>query len=663
MINRILFIISTIFIFSNVSGQVPKHIKWNVSTKTVSEKEAEVIYKATLDQHWHIWSVNPGDEMLIPPSFTFENSDIKKIGNPKEIGKKTTKKEEGYDAPLNYFEGTVQFIQKINFKKEGKYKTSVEYQICDENSCLPPTYEDFEVQINAFDAEKKDSIVESQTIVTETNFADSISNESTTQNTENITTDDGIYGKFGKLLNDCSSKTEELNAFTAFIAGILGGFLALFFPCTFPMIPMTMSFFLKGNQKDKGKGTRNAIFYGFAIFLVYFLLSVPFAFFGASSQALNAFSTNIWVNIGFFVVFIFFAFSLFGYYDISLPSRLTNKLDQKSDTGSFIGIFFMALTLAIVSFSCTGPILGLVLGNVKNVGLIMPAFSGFGLGLGIPFALFALFPKLLTSLPKSGSWLDVVKVVFGFIELAFAFKFLSNADLVGQWGILKREVFVAIWIIISIVSAMYLMGWFKFKKGATFKKTITTYILALLFALFSGYLATDYFGGELKEISGFPPPKSWSLFHQPEKFEIIHNDYEKALAKAKAENKPLMIDFTGWACVNCRRMEENIWVKPEIYDLMKDKIVIVSLYVDEKTELPKEEQRFSKITNKQIVTVGDKWFEFEQEHFHEATQPVYVLIHPHKEQIINKPHSGYNADSKPFLDFLKCGIDAVQNIK
>ena len=254
-------------------------------------------------------------------------------------------------------------------------------------------------------------------------------------------------------------------------------------------------------------------------------------------------------------------------------------------------------------------------------------------------------------------------MVFGFIELAFAFKFLSNADLVGQWGILKREVFVAIWIIISIVSSMYLMGWFKFKKGATIKKTITTYILALLFALFSGYLATDYFGGELKEISGFPPPKSWSLFHQPEKFEIIHNDYEKALAKAKAENKPLMIDFTGWACVNCRRMEENIWVKPEIYDLMKDKIVIVSLYVDEKTELPKEEQRFSKITNKQIVTVGDKWFEFEQEHFHEATQPVYVLIHPHKEQIINKPHSGYNADSKPFLDFLKCGIDAVQNIK
>lgn len=469
------------------------------------------------------------------------------------------------------------------------------------------------------------------------------------------------YGIFGKPIMDCDKKEGELTMWQAFLAGILGGFAALFFPCTFPMIPMTMSFFLKGSAENKKKGTRNAILYGFSIFLVYFLLSLPFLFLGWSSQSLNAFSTNVWVNLAFFFVFIFFSFSLFGYYDISMPSKLTNKIDSKSDVGSFLGIFFMALTLAIVSFSCTGPILGLVLGNVKNAQLITPAFSGFGLGLGIPFALFALFPNLLKNLPKSGSWLDVVKVVFGFIELAFAFKFLSNADLVMQWGFLKRELFVGIWILISFLTGLYLLGIFKFKKESTFKKTITTNILAVVFFVFAGYLTTDFFGGELQYISGFPPPKSYSFLKQPEKFDIIRNDFDLALEKAKKENKPLFVDFTGHACINCRKMEENIWILPEVYDIMKNDYVIVSLFVDEGTELPVAEQRYSEVTKKQLKTVGDKWFEFEQGNFNEASQPVYVLIDPNKKQILNKPYSeGFNSDKNKFLEFLNCGLRGMK---
>lgn len=460
------------------------------------------------------------------------------------------------------------------------------------------------------------------------------------------------FGIFGVPLADCSEATEDLNLWTAFFFGILGGLAALFFPCTFPMIPMTMSFFLKGSEQ--GKGTRNAILYGFCIFLVYFLLSLPFHF-GLGGAALNNFSTNVWVNLIFFVIFIFFSFSLFGFYDISLPASLGNKLDSKSGTGTFIGIFFMAFTLAIVSFSCTGPILGLVLASAKNSAFITPAFSGFGIGLGVPFAIFALFPKLLKNLPKSGSWLDVVKVIFGFIELAFAFKFLSNADLVERWGILKREPFVLIWIAVFTLQGLYLIGLFKFKKESIIKKTPITWLLAIASFLFVGYLATDFFGGELRYLSGFPPPKSYSINHQKEHFETNQNQYATALAKAKAEKKLLLIDFTGWACVNCRRMEENVWIAPEVYDLLAKNYVITSLYVDQKTALPKDQQYYSKTLEKDVVTEGDKWSEMQAKNLYQFTQPQYAIIDPNTERIINKPIGGYNEVSI-FKKFLECGI-------
>lgn len=469
----------------------------------------------------------------------------------------------------------------------------------------------------------------------------------------NTTIDNDVYGVFGKPLMDCSKREDSLSVWTALFYGILGGFAALFFPCTFPMIPMTMSFFLKGSG-DKKKGTRNAILYGFSIFLVYFLLSLPFNF-GLSGDTLSNFSTNLWVNLVFFVIFLVFAFSLFGFYDISMPSSIGNKLDSKSNAGDFIGIFFMAFTLAIVSFSCTGPILGLVLGNLNNAKYITPAFAGFGLGLGIPFAIFALFPNLVKNLPKSGSWLDVVKNVFGFIELAFAFKFLSNADLVMRWGILKREPFVAIWMVIFILMGLYLIGQFSFKKNATFKQSPLTRVLALASFLFVGYLATDFFGGKLGLISGFPPPKDYSIRAVKEEIETHKNEYEKALAIAKAEGKPLMIDFTGWACVNCRKMEENVWTNPMVSDIMKNKFVVVSLYVDEKTELPKEQHVFSKTIEKEIKSVGDKWTDMQGSNFHEFTQPQYVIIDPNTNRIINKPMSGFNSVDD-FKAFLECGL-------
>ena len=418
------------------------------------------------------------------------------------------------------------------------------------------------------------------------------------------------YGDFGTTLVDCNKREDKLSIWSAFGLGILGGFAALFFPCTFPMIPMTMSFFLKGSGDSK-KGTKNAILYGFAIFLVYVLLSLPFNL-GLSGDALNNFSTNLWVNLIFFIIFLVFAFSLFGFYDISLPSGLANKLDSKSNTGDFIGIFFMAFTLAIVSFSCTGPILGLVLGNLNNAKYITPAFSGFGLGLGLPFALFALFPNLVKNLPKSGSWLDIVKNVFGFIELAFAFKFLSNADLVMRWGLLKREPFVIIWIIIFILMALYLIGKFAFKQGYKIVPTKITYTLSALTLIFVGYLATDFFGGKLNYISGFPPPKDYSILGVKEELETHKNEYEKALALAKAEGKPLLLDFTGWACVNCRRMEENVWPQPLVLDIMKNKFVIASLYVDEKTQLPADRQKFSETLRKNMTKEGDIWTEMQK---------------------------------------------------
>jgi thiol:disulfide interchange protein DsbD len=455
-----------------------------------------------------------------------------------------------------------------------------------------------------------------------------------------------------------------------FLLGFIGGLIALITPCVFPLIPLTVSFFTK-RSGSKTKGIRNAFFYGFSIFIIYVILSLPFHIVDQTDpEVLNNISTNVWLNLAFFIVFLFFAFSFFGYYEIGLPSGIANRIDSKSGISDFWGIFFMALTLAIVSFSCTGPILGsLLAGALTNDGGAMQlsfGMGGFGLGLALPFALFALFPGWLQSLPKSGGWLTTVKVVLGFLELALAVKFFSNADLVKQWGLLKREVFIAIWIGIGIAIILYLVGVIRFKNSGKPKMTSWRVAFIIFFNIITLYLIpgiTNTKYANLHLISGFPPPLSYSVYHRKLNFEPLKNDYEKALQLAKEQNKPLLIDFTGWACVNCRRMEENVWIDSDVEKLMKENFVVVSLYVDERKKLPLTEQiEYTTKTGikKSIVTVGDKWATFQSENFNAVSQPQYAILST-DEKALTKTKS-YTPDADEFREWLEAGLDAFNKL-
>ena len=462
-----------------------------------------------------------------------------------------------------------------------------------------------------------------------------------------------------------------------FILGFLGGLVGLIMPCTFPMIPLTVSFFTK-RSGTRSKGIFNAFIYGFFIFLIYVLISVPFYFLKANNaNILNTISTNVWLNVGFAAVFLVFALSFFGLFEITLPSSISNTVDSKSNIGSLGGIFFMALTLAIVSFSCTGPILGTLLVGAldQNGGAVQLTFAmaGFGVALGLPFALFALFPNWLQSLPRSGGWMNTVKIVFGFIELALALKYLSNADLVTHWGLLKRETFFGIWILIGIALVLYLLGIIKFHHDPPPAKLSKTRIfIALLFLAFVLYLSpgitnTHYANRSL--VSGFPPPLSYSLYGAGSTGDKgleanVINDFDKALQLAKEQHKPILIDFTGWACVNCRKMEENVWPKPGVKDLIKDNFILVSLYVDDRKLLP-DDQQFpfptSDGSKKEIRTIGDKFATLQSENFKNASQPLYVVITP-DERLLTFP-VGYTPEPKEYAQWLQCGLDAFRGLK
>ncbi|HEU4634457.1 MAG TPA: cytochrome c biogenesis protein CcdA [Flavisolibacter sp.] len=474
-------------------------------------------------------------------------------------------------------------------------------------------------------------------------------------------------------VNNCGDDdTSDKSLFSIFLLGFLGGLIALITPCVFPLIPLTVSFFTK-KSGTRQKGVRNAFLYGLSIFLIYAILSLPFHLVSSvNPEVLNNISTNVWLNLAFFVIFIFFALSFFGLYEIGLPAGFASKIDSKAGMSNFWGIFFMALTLAIVSFSCTGPILGSLLAGVltSDNGATQLTFgmSGFGLGLALPFALFALFPNWLQSLPKSGGWLNSVKVVLGFLELALAVKFLSNADLVKQWHLLEREVFIALWIVIGIAIVLYLSGVIRFGHDSKPRFTKTRIFFIVLFSLFTLYLVpgvTNTKWGRLSLISGFPPPLCYSVYEQPVNcvtgVEPLHNEYDKALQLAREQNKPVLIDFTGWACVNCRRMEENVWVDEEVKSLMKNDFIVVSLYVDERKKLPVAEQ-FEYTTKtgtaKPIVTVGDKWATFQSENFNAVAQPQYAIISP-DEKALTKTKA-YTPSAKEFSDWLKCGLDAYK---
>jgi thiol:disulfide interchange protein DsbD len=468
--------------------------------------------------------------------------------------------------------------------------------------------------------------------------------------------------------------TSDKSIFTIFLLGLVGGLIALLTPCVFPMIPVTVSYFTnKSHNKKRGK--TNAILYGLFIFLIYVLITIPFHLANdtISPEIFNNISTNIWLNLLFFVVFVVFAISFFGFFEIGLPSSFANKAHSKSGHGNIGGIFFMAGTLAIVSFSCTGPILGTLLVGVADQGAwpLTAGAAGFGIALGLPFALFAMFPNWLKSLPKSGGWMTNVKVVLGFIELALAVKFLSNADLVKQWGILKREIFIGLWVIISFLTVLYLLGKIKFPHSGPIKKISFTRIFFIFFFTAIGiYLIpglTNSKSANLKLISGFPPPLCYSVYKHPvncaEKYEPI-KDYNRALERAKTENKPVLIDFTGWACVNCRRMEEKVWTNRIVDSLMRNEFVVVSLYVDERRQLPLTEQTIYKTSTgqeKSIITVGDKWATFQTENFGATSQPQYAIISA--DQIALTKTKYYTPDADKFIEWLECGIETFKKNK
>jgi thiol:disulfide interchange protein DsbD len=477
-------------------------------------------------------------------------------------------------------------------------------------------------------------------------------------------------------VNNCGDDdTADKSLFSIFLLGFIGGLIALITPCVFPLIPLTVSFFTKKSGTRK-KGIQNALLYGLSIFLIYALLSVPFHLLNSvNPEILNNISTNVWLNLAFFVVFIFFALSFFGLYEIGLPSGFASKIDSKAGMSNFWGIFFMALTLAIVSFSCTGPILGSLLAGVltSDNGATQLTFgmSGFGLGLALPFALFALFPHWLQSLPKSGGWLNSVKVVLGFLELALAIKFLSNADLVKQWHLLEREVFIALWVLIGIAIVLYLLGVIRFGHDSKPRFSKARIFFIALFGLFTLYLmpgVTNTNWARLTLISGFPPPYGYSIYQHPVNYETgvepLHNQYEKALQLAREQNKPVLIDFTGWACVNCRRMEENVWTDQGVRELMKNEFIVVSLYVDERQKLPASEQFEYKTksgTDKPIITVGDKWATFQSENFNAVSQPQYAIISA--DEVALTKTKAYTPSAGQFRDWLQCGLDAYKKTK
>lgn len=611
---------------------------WQTTAVRTGDGKYEVTFHASVKPGWKIYA--PGQELLGTPTtaLTFADSSIAMNGFT-VMGKPVAEMSQIFSRSVLLYADQASWKAMLSFPNGApdKLKGTLLYTYGRNDEFYPSTAQDFTVDLPGGKASGTRILI--PTI--------------------------DIDHPYDPSCGDDIQKDSSL--FNIFLLGFLGGLIALITPCVFPMIPLTVSFFTKGAEQ-KAKGTRNAIIYGFFIFLIYVLLTVPFHIAGKTSPDIfNNISTNVWLNLAFFVIFIVFAVSFFGYFEIALPAGIANKMGSKNGTGNLAGIFFMALTLAIVSFSCTGPILGSLLAGVANGGAwpLTAGAAGFGLALGLPFALFALFPQWLHSIPKSGGWLTDVKVVLGFVELALAVKFLANADNVKQWGFLKREVFIGLWVIIGFLIVLYLLGKLHFSHSSPVKKFSKTRIAFIfLFAAATVYLIpglTNTRWARLGLISGFPPPVCYSVYRNPVNCDKPLLDYEQALAIAKKEHKPVLIDFTGWACVNCRRMEEKVWTDPGVEALMRNDFVLVSLYVDERTPLPAAERTVYKALSgeeKSIVLVGDKWSAFQIDNFHATTQPQYAIISPDEKAMVKT--KAYTHEPADFKAWLECGLNAFK---
>ncbi len=638
-----------LFVFIGFAQQAPAHVNWKLSPVTQQGNMLHVRATGIVDKGWHVYAANK--ELDLPGVTVSVKDSAATISSTKIPSKITAYADVIFEnAKLQVYTDSLSI--DIYFEKNAALppavKLHVGYDVANKEEFLPAQFE----QTISFSGEPLPAISRRIKI--------------STIDIKNPVAQCGD----SNTLN--APETADKGLMSIFFLGFLGGLIALLTPCVFPMIPLTVAFFLK-RSKTKREGITNAFTYGFFIFLIYVLLSTPFHFIDKMNpEILNNISTNVYLNIGFFVIFIVFALSFFGVFEITLPSSLSNRVDSKASTGNIAGIFFMALTLALVSFSCTGPILGsLLAGSLSGNGGAMQltaGMGGFGLALALPFALFALFPNWLNSMPKSGGWLTSVKIVLGFAELALAFKFFSNADLVMHWNILKREIFLAIWIIIGAALSLYLWNIVKFKHDSPVKKfsfvRVGFAILATAFTLYliPGVTNTKY--ANLKLISGFPPPLYYSIYTQQNEMVLGltgTHDYETGLAMAKKQGKPILLDFTGYACVNCRRMEENVWSQKDVFALMKNNFIVISLYVDDKKKLPVTEQQ-DYVTKdgatKTIETVGDKWATFETENFEKNSQPWYAIISP-DEILLTKP-VGYMGSAQQYKEWLQCGLDAMK---
>lgn len=677
----LLFLLTLITQIFNSQIKDPVHLKFTV--ENVGENLYEATIHATLESGWHIYSKDLPPDSGIPTELLLSSPEgIELKGGVVEVGKKFNEFSEAFGAQIVYYSNNAQFKQRFSLKNpfaKARVYAEFTYQTCDDRICLAPNTLEFEKILEPIagatstSTEPTKDSVSTQEIDTAVSVVPVVETAGLDPKNLKIATLD-----YQNPLTDCGEQQVSYNEnfWTYLVLGFLGGLIALLTPCVFPMIPLTVSFFTK-SVGNKAKGRRDALLYAFFILLIFVLLSVPFHLIdGIAGNIFNQISTSIWLNLFFFAIFLVFALSFFGYFDITLPSGIANRSSKAEEAGGAIGIFFMALTLVIVSFSCTGPILGSLLGSAvtgsANVPMLLTyALAGFGFSWAIVFGLLALFPQSLQSLPKSGGWMNTIKVVLGFIELGLALKFLSKADLVSKTFLLKRELFIFLWIIITLGLVLYLFGKIRFPHDARNQKISPMRKgFGVIGILFLGYLVWGIIPGEkpkLQMLSGILPPLNVSYLHNEEDGILgMHpeHDYFKAIERAQKENKPILIDFTGYGCENCRKMEEFVWSEPDILPILQNDVVLASLYVDDKEELPESEQTRIDMGGgkmKRIKTIGDRWSMFQQINFNNNSQPHYVLITP-EGKVINHPISGY-MPKEDFKKFLDCGVNYFKQNK
>ena len=631
-----------------VQAQIQDPVKFNSELKILAADEAEVVFTAAIDKGWHVYSTDLGDGGPISATFNVEKIfGAEVVGKLKPVGKEISTFDKLFEMKVRYFENTAQFVQKLKLTG-GAYQIEgyLEYGACNDENCLPPTQVPFK-----FSGTAPVAAIGGADGPTEIKVADKVD----------------LWKPVISELNSLGETTsqEDMSWIYIFITGFAGGLLALFTPCVWPIIPMTVSFFLK-RSKDKKKGIRDAWTYGASIVVIYVTLGLAITLvFGAS--ALNALSTNAVFNILFCLMLVVFAASFFGAFEITLPSKWSTAVDSKAEaTSGLLSIFLMAFTLSLVSFSCTGPIIGFLLVQVSTTGsVVAPAIGmlGFAIALALPFTLFALFPSWLKSMPKSGGWMNIIKVTLGFLELAFALKFLSVADLAYGWRILDRETFLALWIVLFALLGFYLLGKIKFPHDDDDSKvSVPRFFMALASLAFAVYMVPGLWGAPLKAVSAFAPPM------QTQDFNLYNNevharfdDYDLGMEYARQHGKPVMLDFTGYGCVNCRKMELAVWTNPKVSDIINNDYVLITLYVDNKTPLPSPVKIVENGTERTLRTVGDKWSYLQRVKFGANAQPFYVLI-DNEGKPLNKSYS-YDEDIPKYIEFLQTGLENYKKEK